>query len=64
MAEESKKETGKPTGMWNVVFTDKLPGKKGEKAVYHASTAKTLEKKGIVKLGEEILDYKPKGIKE
>lgn len=59
---ETKKEALKP-GMYNVVMTTKS-GRKGEKRVYHSSTAQTLSAKGFLTVGEPVEKYVPKGAKE
>lgn len=49
-------------GMYNC---EMLKGdNKGDKVVYHSSTAETLAEKGWVKVGTKIKNYKPKTIKE
>jgi hypothetical protein len=58
-------EKSKATGVFDVEFVNDFGSyKKGEKAVYHASTANTLEKKKIVKILKEKKNYTPKTIKE
>ena len=65
---ETKKEEKKPqgkkleAGMYNC---EKITGNfKGDKVVYHSSTAETLQAKGLIKVLGKIKVYKPKTIKE
>lgn len=51
-------------GMYNVVFTDKLKHRKGDKEVYHSSTAQILADKGVVEVKDKIEEYIPKGAKK
>ena len=52
-------------GMHEVQFVDKFGSyKKNDKAIYHASTASTLAKKGIVKILKEIKEHIPKTMKQ
>lgn len=55
----------KQTGMFQVEFL-KTDGAnvKGEKEIYHASTANTLEDKGLVKILKEMKKYIPKTMKQ
>ena len=44
---------------------EKLSGTyKGEKAIYHSSTAQTLSDKGLVKVGKKIKEYVPATMKK
>lgn len=53
------------TGIFEVTFNDDFGGyKKGEKAKYHISTAKSLEAKKIVTMGKEDKEFVSKTIKE
>jgi len=62
MAEAKKKNPTK--GMHEVEFVkDHGSYSKGDKQVYHASTASTLAEKGILKINKEIKDWKGKGMK-
>jgi len=61
MSTDKKKPT---TGMFEVKFLiDNGANKKGMTEVYHASTAHTLEEKGIVKIVKAIKKYIPKTMK-
>lgn len=63
MSDSKKKAPTK--GMWEVQFIEKLKHVEiGEKRIYHASTAATLEAKGHVKILKEIKKYVPKTMKE
>jgi len=49
-------------GMYNC---EKITGNfKGEKVIYHSSTAETLEKKGLIKIGTKIKVHVPKTMKK
>ncbi len=52
-------------GMWNCKFIKTIAGAKiGKEVIYHASTANTLEKKGIVEIIDRVQKYIPKTMKE
>ena len=54
----------KTTGMFECKFIKDIAGaEKGEKVVYHASTAQTLADKGIVEIVKELKNYAPKTMK-
>jgi hypothetical protein len=62
---KTKKVTNLEEGMYNVEFSkDSGSYKKGDKAVYHSSTAETLQKKGLVKVEGKIKVYIPKTMKK
>ena len=64
MSGEAKK-VKEGTGIFEVTFVNDFGSyKKGEKAKYHASTAKSLEKKKIVTIGKEDEEYISKTIKK
>lgn len=56
MANENKSGTKElQSGMYDCV---KVGGKRdGEKVIYHSSTAETLAKKGLIKVGKRIKKY-------
>ena len=64
MAKQEKK-VSVGTGMFEVEFVKDFGSyTAGDKAIYHASTAKNLEKKEHVKILKEIKKYVPKTMKE
>lgn len=61
------KKTKLEVGFYNVEFVKPLDSSsyaKGDKAVYHSSTAETLESKGIIKVLGKVKEYVPKGAKK
>ena len=52
------------SGMYNVKFTNDFGSyKKGDKAIYHSSTAQTLRDKGVITVDGKIAKFVPKAAK-
>lgn len=66
MAESKSKRP--ETGMWECEITnpsERSSYKKGDKVIYHASTASALEQKGVLKIVKDVSkDYMGKGMKK
>jgi hypothetical protein len=60
--ETTKSKKALETGMYEC---EKLTGLyKGDKAIYHSSTAETLQAKGIVKVVKKLKNYTPATMKK